>query len=273
MSNTPPTAYEQRVVAFIDILGFTAYIKDKSNDEAGFASVYAALSEVQDYFTKPNEFETEDSRNFFRNDTQIITASDCVIISRRIDERGGIYQMLWDCDFVTHLLIERGFLCRGGIAFGDLYHKGNLIFGPAYLEALYMEKAADVPIVVFNQKLFDIAAANPLPGQEEYGAAHAQDLMGYCKTHPKQQDTYYLDYFTNYDSWYGGGEGSASIHYEYLRKLLAEGITESEPQNTDTEKQALDRKKVFEKYRWAAEQYNLTAQNFELKLVDIHQSL
>jgi hypothetical protein len=272
MFNTTPTAYEKRVVAFIDILGFTAYIRNKSNDTAGFAAVYAALAEVKEYFTKPKESQTQESRDFFRDDTQIITASDCVIISRRIDERGGVYQMLWDCDYATHMLIERGFLCRGGIAVGDLYHKGNLIFGPAYLDALAMEKAADVPIVIFDQQLFDIAAANPLPGQGEYGTSHAQDLMEYCKPHPTQQGTYYLNYFTNYDSWYGGGEGSASSHYEDLRKLLVEGISDHTPRSTDTEEEAKSRKKVFEKYRWAAEQYNLTAQNFELKLVNVPRS-
>lgn len=269
MSNSRPTAYDQRVVAFIDILGFTAYIETKSNDEAGFASVYAALSEVQDYFTKPNEFDNEDSRTFFRDDTQVITASDCVIISRRVDERGGIYQMLWDCDFATHLLIKRGFLCRGGIAVGDLYHNGNLIFGPAYLEALRMEKAADVPIVMFNQELFDIAAAYPFPGNEEYGTDFVRDLMEVCKPHPTKPGTYYLDYFTNYDTRYGGGEGSASSHYEYLRIILANGISENAPQSTDTEKEAQCRNNVFKKYRWAAEQYNMTAHNFDLKPVDV----
>ncbi|OUJ69892.1 hypothetical protein [Hymenobacter crusticola] len=261
-TDTPPT-YEKRVVAFIDILGFTNYVKTKSNSATGFAAIYDALKELEEYFKSIGIHHDASSKEFFRDDTQVITVSDCIVISRRIDERGGIYQMLWDCDFATHLLIKRGFLCRGGIAVGDLYHKDNTIFGPAYLNAYNLERTAINPVIKFYQELFDVAAAYPFPGNEEYGADEAQDIKEYCKPVEDEPNAYYLDYFTNYDSRYGGGEGTASIHYEELRKTLVAGLSENKARDSK------EKIKVFDKYAWAARRYNLTAHNFELALVEI----
>lgn len=247
-----PTGYEKRVVAFIDILGFSNFVKTQGND--GFQAIHAALSEVKEYFDNPNKGWSEEGMASLNIDTQTLAVSDCIIISRRVDEKGGVFSMLWDCAFAIHILIRHKFLCRGAITIGDAYHEGNLIFGPAYIAAVEGEKNASYPIVKFSEEVFELAAAFPAPSNEGYGEEEVEFIRSDCKQ--MEDGSYYLNYFTDYDSRYGPGEGGASLHYENLRQILVQGITN---QNLG----------VFEKYRWAAEQYNLTAHHYELPQVAI----
>ena len=123
-----PKSYEKRVVAFIDILGFTDFVKTEGTSAEGFQTIYKALKAVQDEFNAPDDDYSEEAKLYLRADTQVITASDSIIISRRADEKGGIYYMLSACADAIHTLISHGFLCRGAVVLGDLCHKDNLIF-------------------------------------------------------------------------------------------------------------------------------------------------
>jgi hypothetical protein len=64
---------------------------------------------------------------------------------------------------------------------------------------------------------------------------------------------FYLDYFTDYDDRVGGGEGAASTHYSKLRNIIIAGL------------QIPKTSSVFEKYRWAADQFNKTANKYGLQ--------
>ena len=69
---------------------------------------------------------------------------------------------------------------------------------------------------------------------------------------------YYIDYFTNYDNLVGGGEGSSSIHYSKLRDIIVDGLNDPElSANSNT----------YNKLCWAADQFNLTARQFNLGII------
>ncbi|NVO84278.1 hypothetical protein [Hymenobacter terrestris] len=247
-----PTSYENRVVAFIDILGFSDFVRTNKASTEGFQTIYTALKEIQDEFNNLDDEYSEEAKNYLSVDPQSITASDSIILSRRADEKGGIYYMLSACADAIHTLIRHGFLCRGAVVLGDLFHKENLIFGPAYLQAVESEKTANYPIIKFSENLFKLA--NQHPGPANSGDWEEDFIKEHCKQ--MADGSYYLNYFTDYDSRYGPGEGGASIHYENLRKILEQGVANQNPG-------------VFEKYRWAAEQYNLTADQFNLPQIVI----
>ena len=42
---------------------------------------------------------------------------------------------------MVRTLLQKGFLIRGGITVGKLYHKENVVFGPALIEAVKIEGA------------------------------------------------------------------------------------------------------------------------------------
>jgi hypothetical protein len=242
--------YDIRVVAFIDILGFKNSIDKTNTDEKEFDRILKTLTELKDFFIKPKDhYEIEVDRKLGA-DTQILQVSDSLIISRLIQEQGGIYYMLSDCAFAIHLLISNGFLCKGAIRFGNMYHKETTLFGQAYVEAYLAEEDEKLPIVKFDKDLFEIVKHFPGPANVGFENWEIDFIKKNCNE--LENGEYYLDYFTDYDDIVGGGEGTASIHYSKLREIIVEGL--KLPQESS----------AYKKYIWTAERFNLTAKNYGL---------
>jgi len=243
-------SYETRVVAFIDILGFKESLDKSNKDEKEYERILKTLTELKEFFTHPKNDSQIESDRAFNVDTQITQVSDSLVISRLIQEKGGIFYMLTDCAFAIHLLISNGFLCRGAIEVGNMYHKDTTLFGDAFTKAYMAESGERLPIIKFHSDLFDFV--KKYPGQEKGYEDWEVDLI---KKNCKELMTgiFYLDYFTDYDDRVGGGEGTASIHYSKLREIIMDGL------------QIPKTSSAYEKYRWAADQFNKTAENFELQ--------
>jgi hypothetical protein len=247
--------YEIRVIAFIDILGFKDAIQKSETNEYEYNRIRTALTELREFFISPKDhFEIEADRKLGA-DTQILQVSDSLVISRLIQEQGGIYYMLSDCAFAIHLLISNGFLCRGAIKVGKMHHTETTLFGPAFVEAYTAESNEKLPVVKFDKELFDIVRHFPGPANEGYEDWEIEFIRKNCKK--LDSGEYYIDYFTDYDDRVGGGEGSASVHYYDLRKIIVAGL--EFPKEIG----------VYKKYLWAAEQFNKTAENFELDQIFI----
>jgi hypothetical protein len=245
--------YDNRIVAFIDILGFTDSIKKSNSEENEFDRILTTLSDLKEFFIKPKDQDDIETDIAYNADTQILQVSDCLIISRLIQEKGGIFHMLSDCAFAVHLLISNGFLCRGAIRSGKTYHKDTTIFGQAYIDAYLAEKHEKLPLIKFSEELFKIVRQFPFPSNKPI----VEWEINYIKKNCKRLGTgeYYLDYFTDYDDLVGGEVGSASFHYSKLRDIIEKGLQLPIISNT------------YEKYRWAADQFNLTAKNYKLDVI------
>lgn len=247
-------SYETRVVAFIDILGFKNSVDKSNNDKNEFERILNTLTELKDFFIRPkNNYEIEADRKLGA-DTQILQVSDSLIISRLIQEQGGIYYMLSDCAFAIHLLISNGYLCKGAIRFGKMYHKETTLFGQAYVDAYLAEEDEKLPIVKFDKDLFEIVKHFPGPANKGFEKWEVDFIMKNCKQ--LENGEYYLDYFTDYDDRVGGGEGTASIHYSKLREIIIDGL--KLPKESS----------AYNKYIWARDQFNLTAKNYQLDNID-----
>ncbi len=240
--------YETRVVAFIDILGFKSSVNKSLKDVQEFDRILTSLSDLKEFFIKPKDYYDIEADREYGADTQILQVSDSLIISRLIEERGGIYYMISDCSFAIHLLISNGFLCRGAIKVGEMHHKDTTIFGPAFIDAYEAEKQIRLPYISFNEQLFEVVKHFPAPANQGSEQWEIEFIKKNCKE--IENGEYYINYFTDYDDRVGGGEGTASMHYSKLRKIILEG---------------LEVKCAYDKYSWAAEQFNLTATNFDLE--------
>ncbi len=246
--------YDNRVVAFIDILGFKKSIEKSNFDETEFQRILTAITSLKELFNKPKQQIDIDTDKYFDADTQIIQVSDCLIISRLIQEQGGISLMLFDCALAIHSLVSDGFLCRGAIKFGNMYHNGTTIFGQAYIDALQAEKLENLPIVKFEKELFNIARSHPFPVNKSIPEWEINTILDGCKQ--LESGEYYLDYFSDYNALTGVGEKLTTLHYSKLRRIIVTGIKlVSEP-------------RVYEKYLWAAKQFNSsTADIYKLKKI------
>ena len=246
--------YEIRVVAFIDILGFKSSVDKSNEDEQEFNRILNTLTELKDFFIKPKDhYEIEADRKLSA-DTQILQVSDSLIISRLIQEQGGIYYMLSDCAFAIHLLISNGFLCKGTIRFGKMYHKDTTLFGQAYVDAYLAEEDEKLPIVKFDKDLFEIVEHFPGPANKGFEKWEIDFIKKNCKQ--LENGEYYLDYFTDYDDRVGGGERTAYFHYSKLRQIIVDGLKLPKENS------------AYKKYIWASYQFNLTAKNYGLDNIE-----
>ena len=237
--------YEERVVAYIDILGFKESIKKSNDDKNELKNIFKTLTGLRDEFiTEKTDYERE-ALTKLNADTQFIAVSDCLIISKRRDELGGIDDLFLECSNAIHLLIEKGYLCRGAIKVGKMYHKDTTLFGPAFVEAYKAESNERLPIIKFDNELFNIASQ--YPGQDNNASWEVAEVKKHCKE--LMTGIYYLDYFTDYDARCGSGNKKTTDHYTLLRNIIIEG---------------LNVKEAYEKYRWAADQFNKTAKNYGL---------
>ena len=139
--------YEDKFVAFIDILGFKGLVEESAanDDPSSIVRIIERLWTENDRLLY-SEYGAEicpnsqrDSKNLSFCITQI---SDCVIVSAEISPAGAINIVNYCRKIAERLLLREGVLCQGYLAMGKVCHQGTIIFGPAYQEAVNEEKEA-----------------------------------------------------------------------------------------------------------------------------------
>lgn len=132
MSSIPPTSsnvtYEKRAVAFLDILGFTDLIKEQGH-EAEILAVFEHL--------RSRASQAERASKAGR--VQFTAFSDCIVVSDELQDGFGALRIAAYVAYLAQDLLARGFLVRGGLTVGDLYHRNGTVFGPAMIDAYALE--------------------------------------------------------------------------------------------------------------------------------------
>jgi hypothetical protein len=169
-----PNIYEQRLVAFVDLLGFSALVRDSSHNRASWLLINNLLLQV----ALECAFDTQIGTGHPLTWSQ---ASDSLIVSCPFDPRQANIVLFRLKQLQLTLLRQFRTLCRGGIAIGQLIHVENVFYGPAYLEALCLEKGAKMPIIAISAPL-----ATQLLRWEGYDRLIRTRL---------DQNTHFLDYF------------------------------------------------------------------------------
>lgn len=248
--------YSERVVFFIDILGFKSFVgggknsndaidvlyeKDLNNAETRSCfDIYEILKKLQDYFL--HEFKKTTSLQFSQ-------FSDSIVVSyETADVHAPKFQYLNLFSFnlkIADLIIHHGVLLRGAVSVGELYHEDNLIFGPAFIDAYNLEsRIAKYPRIIFSEKLYEGKTA------DEY--LETNDLHLLCSK-DSCDDRIYIDYFKKnlgvVNNIYDEGE--------YIKKL--HDIIQKELQKA-TDKQDSN---LIKKYEWAKERFE---ESFETKI-------
>ncbi|MCX7124871.1 MAG: hypothetical protein NTU49_03785 [Gammaproteobacteria bacterium] len=93
----------------------------------------------------------------------------------------AFFEMLNHIQQITAFAIRNGFLIRGGITRGDLYHSDSIVFGSAMNDAYALEsKEAKMPRILISKELaFDLKTDSR---NKKYITMDAED------------DKFYLDY-------------------------------------------------------------------------------
>ena len=142
--------FEDRAVAFIDVLGFKALVNKAVEDEAAkqrLADLVALLESAVPYFDA--SVKSEIPQHLIPRHQYI---SDCIIISAPLNDvdrpsYNGVSIIVMRSIQLSHFFLKHGYLIRGGISAGKLWHTETNVVGPAYQEAFALEVEGTEPRV------------------------------------------------------------------------------------------------------------------------------
>lgn len=232
--------YENRLVFFIDILGFREIIKQTDGRIAVQNS--RTIENIFNLFNNYGRFFSEGDEEMFES-KKITQFSDTIVVSFILKQPGDIIFTLSDCLHLIMNLLGKGFLCRGGVAYGKLIHTDKLIFGPALVEAYDLEqRAALYPRVIISEGVL-------LKSYEEYekqdGVSRIDLYYGVQQIQEflvKDFDgLYFIDYIRKVQGEIN--EERMDEYYKKLKKIIESGMTSKSEH-------------IKVKYSWMKEKYN-----------------
>jgi hypothetical protein len=160
---TPPP-YERRFVAYIDILGWKEAVCDPKQYAAVFA-VARRLSALPSHFSRDLKDRLKKQPKGAVSDpshqkAEVVAFSDNLVVSTPIEV--GYTLFFKFLAIVCREVLTKGFLTRGGVTVGKLYHKENMVFGHALNDAVYLERnRADFPRLICSQALVENIKQSP----------------------------------------------------------------------------------------------------------------
>lgn len=177
--------YKERLIAFLDILGFKRIIEKTESDIVEFKKLIEVLYAIKNSFNQINSTDENPT------DIHISMFSDSIIISASLTCKADIFVSLL---LKTNVwLLERGYFVRGGVDYGNIYHKNEIVFGPAFVKAYELEKLADYPRIILSEN-----ARKKLHHEKNGNTTSVSMSHIYFK---KDCDgLYYVDYFLKDDT-------------------------------------------------------------------------
>lgn len=180
-NNNSQAVYENRVVAFIDLLGFRELVSFSALHPEAAGHIYSFLIGIQGQqvmgglyggiptFGLDGTREVKLARDLPNTENmlelikthwpiEITQFSDSLVLSCKAEDGATSILLL---EFVAKLMLgafQHGFLLRGGITLGLLSHQeGGPLFGPAFIEAYALEsKYALWPRIIVDKTVVDL---------------------------------------------------------------------------------------------------------------------
>jgi hypothetical protein len=216
--------YENRVVLFIDILGFRGIV-DSTLDSDG-NDIEARINELYEIFNAIRYFLDMDEENSDSETRRVTQFSDSIAISFLATERSEVFQTLYLVQLVVTELILKGVLCRGGVAYGKLIHDDRVLFGPALNTAYDAEsKAALFPRIILDESIISLGvrfhATHHLP-------QHEIDSINMIVS-KDMDEMYYIDYFGKTLGNLDDPVYDAPNYIDCLRNIILQHIDTANP--------------------------------------------
>jgi hypothetical protein len=151
---------EPRIVAFMDILGFSAIIEEYDSDES--SNILNELHDTLEIAIKlsiENMIDSE-SQTDVKEYLEYRMFSDCICISLPYIEFGNDFHIQFHSlssivKAYQLTMMQKGFFVRGGISIGSFYADRNMIFSGGLVKAYKLEQAAVYPIIVVDDNVIE----------------------------------------------------------------------------------------------------------------------
>lgn len=139
--------FELRHVLYCDLLGFSNYSKSEFFEADRCFRLFRQL----DGLIKDASKNIEEDKLFGRKPDYIVKpeaiyCSDSIVISTPATNIDAMW-LFEAAARIQNGICSHGFLLRGSIITGNLYHSGNTIFGPAIVEAVSKDKSGGAPVI------------------------------------------------------------------------------------------------------------------------------
>lgn len=154
--------FDDRFVAFVDILGFRGIVSRMRGERKLFLTVRDALKIINAQSRQFRDYRVarkQSHERFLANgetpsspptQLQMTSFSDCYVIS----ETSPAGHVLAGVQALGAALLAQGILCRGAVVRGDAYHRGHVLFGPAVIEAYDLEsRVAKYPRILVTESV------------------------------------------------------------------------------------------------------------------------
>lgn len=227
-------SYEDRVVGFVDILGFEELVRHADRDPALRIQIVEALERVRSV-ASPGAYTDLRTQNF----------SDSLILSAR-DTPDGLWHVLLSIDALAWNLLQIGVLIRGGVTIGGMHHDEHIVFGVSVNEAYHLESTvARMPRVVLG--------ANAIKAAKHHAVSNkVWETYRNSRLLRDQDGVWYLNYLSElgiFNRQHPGNPGMLK-HPMYtvgqsLRQIIQHKVDET-----------LDRPDDYAKVAWLARYWN-----------------
>ena len=151
--------FQQRFIAFVDILGFRDLVARMSRDEHLFTSVRDALKDLdaqsrtmRAYRRKRrNQTESQAAESSVslapKTNLQMTAFSDCYVLSETLPA----WHVVAAVQALGSRFLRVGILTRGAVVVGPAYHNGRVLFGPGIIEAYKLESQVPCTFALRSQ--------------------------------------------------------------------------------------------------------------------------
>ena len=232
--------YENRIVLFLDILGFQKIIDETEEKEVTIKSkvddVYNAIYAMRGFI---EQVELGTSK-------QVTQFSDSIILSFRVDDTKNIEKLFPSLLQLVIILTTHNWLCRGAISHGKLLHDNEILFGPALNEAYNTEsKAALYPRVIIDRSTIEIIKKNLGKGMklDKFISTTYNPILNI-----DTDDRYYLDYFSGVLAGFNYRNLNKLSYLKNLRRIIINDRRNKKPD-------------IKIKYDWMKNKYNQFVRN------------
>lgn len=134
--------YQERVVSFVDVLGFAALVNDSSKDPTAREKIVKLIDTDKSFERFVGTLLKWANATFF---------SDSFVLSM---EASRVLYLVRETGYLCRHLLLLGFPCRGAITAGPLYHHDRVVVGPALVKAYQLEHS----VAIYPRVVLDDAA-------------------------------------------------------------------------------------------------------------------
>lgn len=215
---------EPRIVAFIDILGFSAIIEEYDSDKTSNllnelhdtleTAVKVAIEGIQDTNAKTDLSEFLEYRMF----------SDCICLSLPYIEFGNDFHIQFHslamiAKSYQLAMMQKGFFVRGGISIGSFYADKNMIFSGGLVSAYKLEQITSHPVIAVDKAIIERLKLNYL---ENSKGLFYENMLVYS---PQESEKVFLNPFDIFDN--------SAKYFDYLQSTLDNLANEEELNDDD----------------------------------------